>query len=255
MAKVLSKAGSYVGDTSLKKNRQMFLLGIITMTLLGGVVGYIVGWQVPFRSLPSAVVITIEIAAVGTALTMGKKFAQAFDRLERERKAGGKAGNGEVKVSKILSDLPGSALVVQDFGTPVGNLEHIVVAQTGLFFIETKLWKGVVTADGGGELLLNGAAPTTPAVKPFVSRAMVVKEEVEALCGFQIRSANVLLVFPISRLEAAEGSTGDAHCVGDDQLASFILGFKCAERLSDAKVGAIGEAFATLMKAEHLSGK
>lgn len=255
MAKVLSKTGSFVGDTALRKNRQMFLLGLITMTLLGGVVGYIVGWQVPFRSLPSAVVITIEIAAVGTALTMGKKFAQAFDRLERERKAGGKVGNGEIKVSKILSDLPAPAIVVQDFGTPVGVLEHVVVAQTGVFFIETKLWRGVVTADGAGELLLNGVAPMTPAVKPFASRAMVVKEEIEALCGFPIRSANVVLVFPISRLEAAEGTTGDAHCVGDDQLASFILGFKGGERLSDAKVGTIGEAFATLMKAEHLSGK
>ena len=100
--------------------------------------------------------------------------------------------------------------MVQDFGTPLGNLEHIVVAQTGLFFIETKLWRGVVTPDGNGELLLNGTAPLTPAVKPFVSRAMVVKEEIEALCGFPI---------------------------------------------SDAKVGAVGEAFATLMKAEHLSGK
>jgi hypothetical protein len=255
MAKVLSKSGAFVGDTALKKNRQMFLLGIITMTLLGGVVGYIVGWQVPFRSLPSAVVITIEIVAVGTALTMGRKFAQAFDRLERERKAGGKVGNGEVKVGKILADLPGNVLVVQDFSTPVGNLDYIVVCATGLFFLETKLWKGVVTPDGTGELLVNGAAPMTPAIKPLVARSMVVKEEIEALCGFPIKSANVVLVFPISKIDAAAASTGTAYCVNDDQLSSFITGFKSEAKLADPQMARIGDAFATLMKAEHLSGK
>ena len=44
----------------------------------------------------------------------------------------------------------------------------LVVGPTGVFVLDTKAWRGVVTSDGKGELLLNGQPTDKPYIRQFV---------------------------------------------------------------------------------------
>jgi hypothetical protein len=77
---------------------------------------------------------------------------------------------GEIHVGNILTDFPDDFCVINDLTTPFGNLDHVVVGPTGVFVLDSKNWRGVVSADGKGELLLNGQPTDKPHVRQFVGR-------------------------------------------------------------------------------------
>lgn len=92
-----------------------------------------------------------------------------------------KAAAGEAAVGVILDDLPEEFHVIHDLTTPHGNLDHVVVGPTGVFIIDTKSWRGVVAADGNGELLCNGNPTQKREIGRFVGRLMGIKERVKIL--------------------------------------------------------------------------
>ena len=54
----------------------------------------------------------------------------------------------EEDVGMVLGALPGGHFVMNDFLSPRGTIDHIVVSAKGILIIETKDHKGVVTSDG-----------------------------------------------------------------------------------------------------------
>ena len=73
-----------------------------------------------------------------------------IDRYERERMKWRKGTLGEHAVLAILESLSDRYFVLNDVKTATGNLDHIVVGPTGLFAIETKNWRGLVTVNAQG---------------------------------------------------------------------------------------------------------
>jgi hypothetical protein len=60
----------------------------------------------------------------------------------------------EISVGYKLSDFPDGFYIINDLKTESGNLDHVVIGPTGVFALDTKSWRGVVSADGKGELWL-----------------------------------------------------------------------------------------------------
>lgn len=87
-----------------------------------------------------------------------------------------KGAEGEEIVARTLSFLPDAYTVFNDLQLDAGpSIDHLVVAPTGLFVIETKNWSGDITFENG-QVLCNGKPATRPPLKQ-------VKEAAAALIG------------------------------------------------------------------------
>ena len=161
-----------------------------------------------------------------------------------------KGAAGEKSVAHTLSKLPDEFLVVNDVQTPNGNLDHAVIGPTGVFVIETKNCRGMIGADGKGELTLNGKPAAKAHVKRFVSRMMETKERVQVLAPRVDPFFQAVMVFTSAWVGANFGTTGKAHCIRDDRLLSYILDEKWSKKLSVKDVALIGQALASLARME-----
>jgi len=150
---------------------------------------------------------------------------------------------GEIQVGNLLTKLPESYCVINDLSTPNGNIDHVVVGPTGVFVLDTKAWRGVVSADGKGELLLNGLPTDKPYIRQFVGRMMGVREKVLTLApGMEVRH-NAVFVFTAARVEAKWGTTGYLNCITDDQLNNYITEKDFGKKLTADEVSQIAQAF------------
>ena len=89
--------------------------------------------------------------------------------------------------------------------------------------MDAKNWRGVVAADGRGELLLNNQPTEKRLIGPFVARMLKVKEKIRTLAPEVDLFYEALFVFTAARVEAKWGRTGSANCLTDDQLHSYIV--------------------------------
>jgi len=119
-----------------------------------------------------------------------------------------------------------------------------------VFVLDSKNWRGVVAADGKGELLLNGAPTDKPQVRQFVGRMLGIKARVLALAPGLDPYYQALFVFTAARVEAKWGSTGNVHCVRDDQLNEYIVE-KQGKRLSSNEIQRIAQAFLGLAQMDR----
>ena len=169
-----------------------------------------------------------------------------MDELDKERESMQKGAAGEKAVARILSRLPDEYRVVNDVRTSAGNLDHVVIGPTGVFVVETKNWRGIIAADGKGELTWNGKPLKTAYVNKFIGRMMGTKDRVEVLAPGMNLFFQAVMVFTSAWVEAKFGTTGRAHCIRDSQLPKYIIDNKPLRRLSEEDVEVIGQAFAGL---------
>ena len=66
------------------------------------------------------------------------------------------SANWKNTIATILADLPEEFCVINGLMTPFGDLDQLIVGPIGVYVLDAKNWKGVVAADGRGELLVNG---------------------------------------------------------------------------------------------------
>lgn len=151
-------------------------------------------------------------------------------------------------MARTLGKLPDEFRVVNDVATPTGNLDHVVIGPTGVFVIETKSWRGIVGADGKGELTLNGKPLQTAYVKKFVGRVTETKKRVQVLAPGVDLFFKAVIVFTSAWVDAKFRTTGLADCITDNQLVKHIVDSKSGKRLSEEEVRAIGQAFANLAR-------
>ena len=254
MAKVLGESGRYASQQEIKKFRQFYLVIISLMTILGGVLGYFLCLYIQVRKF-SSVTTSAAVLILLCIMWLIERFGfQKLEEIEKRRTAMRKGAVGEDIVAQKLKDFPEDFCVINGLTTPFGDLDHVVVGPTGVYILDTKNWKGVVTADGKGELLLNGKATDKPTSKPFVIRMMNVKEKVKALCNLD-PFFKAVLVFPIARVDARWGETGNANCIRDDQLWEYIVENDITTKLDKVAVEKLAQAFLALatMDKEFLS--
>ena len=100
-----------------------------------------------------------------------------------------------------------------------------------------------LSADGKSELLTNDQPTDKPYVRQFVGRMMGIKEKVLTLSPGLDPFYQALFVFTAARVEAKWGSTGNVHCVRDDQLYEYIVEKDFGKRLSPDEVQRLAQAF------------
>jgi hypothetical protein len=243
MAKVLGESGRYVSQEAVNQSRRIILIVVIAVCVLGMIEGFVLSSYIPSGALPAWFRLLILIAVLAGMLILSKWGFKKLDALEKKRAAMRRGATGEIQVGNILADFPDSFCVINDLTTPFGNLDHVVVGPTGVFVLDTKNWRGAVSPDGKDELLLNGQPTDKPYVRQFVGRMLGIRDRVLVLARGLDPFYQALFVFTAARVEAKWGSTGNVHCVRDDQLHEYIVEKDFGKRLSLDEIQHLAQAF------------
>jgi hypothetical protein len=248
MAKVLGNPGRYVSQQSVKKYRRFILSALGGIALLSFLYGGFFVYEL-FLGRKTLIVSMLSTAAFLLLIFLiGRIVTRRMNTYEKERINFLKGATGEQTVAKKIDDLPDEFCVIHDMATPFGNLDHVVIGSTGVFVLETKNWKGVITADGRGGILLNGHSQGKDTIKPMTSRMMKVRDKINMLCDAdgELPFFNALLVFPSARVEAKWGQTRKVRCITDEYLWDCIVEAKVERRLQVAEVERLASAFKAL---------
>jgi hypothetical protein len=241
MAKVLGETARYVTEQAIKKFQKQFLVIFLVFWSMAFIDGCLFGG----RKLPLALILTVLfIVAVPLSMRWTNKKLKA---LEIERMNFRKGAVGEAVIGYILEGFPDDYRVIHDLTTPFGNIDHVVIGPSGAYLIDTKNWKGVVSADGNGELLLNGKPTDKPQVKHLSQTIMSMKEKIKVLGGLDPFVRGVF-AFPSARVEANWGTTGHIHCVTDERLYDYIAENKIGKKLDKKTIDSISQAFLALAR-------
>ena len=126
------------------------------------------------------VALALTLAAVGYCLLKGLRRVESFFIGAR----------GEERVSGILQELPDTYHVFNDFVAGGVHVDHVVVGPSGVFAVETKCWKGVVTVEDG-HILVDEQLPSRSPLDQVLREAALVKSTLAKL-GWKIAVTPVL---------------------------------------------------------------
>jgi len=248
MAKVLGKSGRYVSDETARQRQLILITVIVIIGILGFIEGILASTVVHLDHLPTWGKLALMSLILVIIWAIDLWGDQKLDAIEKRRDAMQRGTDGENQVARVLATFPDDFHVIHDLTTPNGNLDHVVVGPTGVFVLDAKNWRGVVTADGKGELVLNGKPTEKPSIRPFVGRMMGVREKIAVLAPNMNAFFKGLLVFTSARVEAKWGTTGNVHCVTDEQLRGYIVEKDFGEKLKPEEVKRIAQAFLGLAR-------
>ncbi len=229
MARTYGKPADYLLEKASDKTLQMLLGALVLAAVLGIGIGLAI-MQQKFGRLSAEVV-------VATALTfllvhwLKRRLLAWEDDHQRFRRG----ARGEVVVAHILSKLSDRYFVMHNVPTPYADYDHLVIGPAGIFAIETKDWRGLVSPDGLGELLLNGTPLAKPVVRHFIAHVMRLRNHVCETTGRE-HFFQPVFVFTSALLKAKPGDTRNAHCLPEEKLLEYIEQAKPAQRLSRADI-------------------
>jgi len=243
MARVLGQSGRYATDQADRQRRNTIVTVCVIIALLGVIEGIVISSFFPL-SWAAGWLRLIVLLAVGFCMWALNKWGyQKVEVIEKKRANMERGAAGEILVGNILKGFPDDFCLINGLSTPIGDLDHVVVGPTGVFVLDTKAWRGVVTADGRGELLLNGEPTDKPFIRQFVGRMMGVRENVLTLAPGVEAHFNAVFVFTAARVEARWGTTGKLNCITDEQLHKYIVEKDFGSKLPPAEVTRIAQAF------------
>lgn len=243
MAKVIGESGRYVSDVATRKRNKMLLIGFIILFILGVIQGFVLATSFSPNVLTPTYKNIVFIIALVLIWIIFRVGLSKLDKLDKESDNHRKGAIGENIVGEVLRKFPDAFCVINDLKTPFGNLDHVVIGPTGVFVLDTKNWRGVVSADGKGELLLNGRPTTKREIRTFTARLMNVREKVKLLAPGPDPFHTGLFVFTSARTEAKWGTTGNVHCMDENRLHEYIIDKDYGKHLSPEAVDQISRAF------------
>jgi uncharacterized membrane protein YuzA (DUF378 family) len=250
MAKMIGEAARYTTAQSIRVFQRMLITTMLMVAAVGVFEGVDLSVIVLRWGQTGWAYIGFALLGLAGIFHLCRYQSQRIDHYERERKRWRKGAAGECMVADVLAALPDNYSVINDVTTASGNLDHIVVGPTGLFSIETKNWRGRVTADGKGELISNGTPSSKPYVRKFLSRSMCVLEQIRSLARRDDIFIRAVMVFPKAWVEAPYGSTGRVHCVTDETLCNYIEDTKYSDELAPENVSEIQRALEAIASME-----
>lgn len=253
MAKFIGTAGDFMKEKAL--NRRLNVILAFFMVFAAGVfiLGWISGYMWGSRTLLSGVLV---IVAFVFAMPAFKVFGRQFDKQLRLSRAEENGADGERDFVKYLKNLPDTYTVVSDldFADSYGNIDHLIIGPTGVFSIDVKNWKGTVTPDGKGELLLNGKPTDKPQCRYFTRRTMDFKERLKALTKLE-PYVQCVFAFLHTHVEAKWGTTGAVHCIRADQISDYVTKFRANNLLTPTDIPRLVSAAKSLKENAVTSGK
>jgi len=126
-----------------------------------------------------------------------------------------KGARGEEKVAGILSSLPDSYHVFNDFKAGNSRVDHVVVGPSGVYSIETKFWRGKVTIEDG-HILLDNQLPDRPPLAQTVREASLVRSLLAKLGWVGV--VTPVLVFASDTFEAHRANFKGTIIINSNEL-------------------------------------
>ena len=243
VAQVLGEAGRYVRDQARIKQVRMFRDGLVASSIATAAAGFLLAESLHPERANLRPKVFICLSLLLFLVFTYRRFAGKIKVLETERLNLRSGLTGESTVAESLSRFPDHFHIIHDITTPFGNIDHVVVGPTGVFIIDTKNWRGIVQADGKGELLLNGKSTAKSSISQFTGRLMGLRDKVRSIAPHLDPYYDGVFVFTSARVEAKWGTTGRVNCLRDSQLYDYIVEKKFGKRLNHDEVAQIAEAF------------
>lgn len=248
VAKVFGKPGRYVSDQVGEKRIRMLLVALISIAFVSATGGFLLCMSIYAKRVPHLIGIITTVSVLASVAFVYRWSGKQMDELEKGRLKMQRGASGENSIADALSRFPTEFFVIHDLTTAFGNLDHVVIGPTGVFVIDTKNWRGLVSSDGKGELLLNGHSTDKPLVRQFVARMMGIRDKIRVLVPHVDAYYHALFVFTAARVDARWGTTSSVNCIRDDQLFDYIVERNFGKRLNTKQVEEIGNAFLTLAR-------
>jgi hypothetical protein len=242
MARVLGETARYVTKQSIKRFQRQVIVIVLASFFLALIIGFWLGLSLNKQAY---LWVWIPIFIIALILFLTTQLTnRVTNKLEKKRIDFRKGATGEALVGFILESFPDAYTVIHGLKPKrrSGDIDHIVVGPTGVYAIDTKNWKGIVTADGQGELLLNGRPTQKSAIGDLTRTIMTIKKKIKVLSALDPYVRGVL-AFPAARVEAKWGTTGSVHCMRDDQLYKYIVENKKGGKLTKKDIDSISQAF------------
>ena len=240
MAQVFGAAGAHSAQQSIAAFRKMF----VVMFCVIGALCFGEGVLATVLLTRPASIMWWVFAAVFLALVcwVSRYAMQRVEEFDKERLSYRAGFLGEHEVAMELERLSEKFTIFNNVNTKRGNLDHVVVGPTGLFAIETKNWNGLISAASDGELMQNGKAATTPHVRKFIARSMMVREQAIALTNSDDFYVRAVMVFPKAHVDVLYGATGKVHCVRLNRLRDYIEDQNYSAKLNPSRVSELVRA-------------
>lgn len=223
MGKIIGEAGDFLKERAIRRRLNIGLVMFILMVVIFFFLGFVTAKTNVWLSLIAVII----------AIPSFKIFGRYMESQIRLAKTDESGALGEKEIACYLKRLPDTYTVINDlhFADSYGNIDHVVIGPTGVFAIDVKNWRGTVSADGKGELLLNGKPTDKPEIKNFTRRAMELRNRIQALTKLETY-IQCVFIFPHTQLETKWGATGHVHCVNADKMEDYITQSRSAPPIS-----------------------
>ena len=248
MARVFGEAGGYAQNRAHNLRMKFIQLSLASVGAVGLTLGLAGAAYLPSARL-HPLVYSLVLWVVALALWhLHRRVLPRMDQIERERLRYVAGATGADRVAWLLDNLSDQHFVLHDVPTPTGNLDHVVIGPQGVFVIETKNWRGVVTADGSGELRLNGQPAERPYLRQLVRRTTEAREALrhypfEFHCVFQ-----TVCVFTSASVNVPPGSTDYVYCLRDDELMDYLLDEDGRQLLNQRMISGLADVFSAYQR-------
>lgn len=246
--KTFGNPGNYVLAEARRKFCRFLFLALVG--LLG--IGYLSGLQHGLalsKNKYAALASVALIVPLALAFFTRRQLTRQADKLMDEAIAYRKGAEGEGLTADALSDLPDTYSVFHDLTHPSigGNIDHIVVGPTGVFALETKNWRGMVTLSGQGNITVDGQHDKTKDGKAVLARAAELKKKIEALSNIST-FVQAVMVFPKASVNVQPETRCALTVLRLDLLEDYIKRPAPSRALNSAQVATITNDLQALFK-------
>lgn len=151
------------------------------------------------------------VLTVISLVFMSIMLRRGFRRIERFYVG----ARGEERVASILACLPGEYHVFNDFVACGSHIDHVVVGPAGIFAVETKFWRGRVTAEDG-HILVDGRLPDRSPLSQVSREATLLKRHLAKL-GWE-GAVTPMLVFASDTFNAQPAEISGAIVINSSEI-------------------------------------
>jgi hypothetical protein len=187
MQNQFGQAGRSARETGKKKRSDALWIGIGAIAVVV-VLGFVLINNKVFGLGGGAILVILILMKI-----MPDLIKKPIDRRLKEEKKYNQGAKGEEDIGQLLAQLGPDYVVMHDWESPYGNIDHIVYDKAGnIFMIETKSHYGKVEAQGDN-LLRDGRPFEKDIIHQSLSNSFWMKNKIEQKLGLKAWVTPVLV--------------------------------------------------------------